>query len=177
MLLCGRENITYQLGSGVTYECNGELLHSKAVLKRRQTDERSIFIMRSLALKDELYGLCSFATSLSGSSSTPLKMAGNISEMQDRLPGLIAEHKVRRLVFDEEELFSLFQKPGLGRITKLVPFVDDGHRSFSKIIYPASSARASRAASTSSSTSESGCLPVIVFAAIIIVIILVLRSC
>lgn len=132
MMLCWRENIEYTLGPGVTYTCTGELAHSKAVLARHHNEERSMYIMRNFVIDRELYGLCDFLTP--ESPSIPPKFAGEGNELQTRLPGLVAKYKIRWLVFDDEELFSLFQKPGLTRLTVLVPFEDDRYRSLSRII-------------------------------------------
>lgn len=171
MMRCGRDNVEYSDPSGTKYTCDGELFHSKAVMKRHSSSQPTVFLMSNLALKDQIFCLCNFPMNPLD-PAVPMKLAGSAREILSALPGIVGEYKVRRLLFDEVELHKSFQQPGIARLTAIVPYVDDGHRSLVQIQRPKHSV------SASPKSESSGCLKVFVWVAVILfVLFLAIRSC
>lgn len=125
MLYCAADIISYQLQDGV-FHCTLEMLHSQAVLRRLTDGKRTLYLTRIPELHGELHGACNFKDpKLALGMGKDLKIAGSFEEIKNAMPGFVAEYKVRRILFDDPDLFAQFEEPGLKRMMQLVPCVPD----------------------------------------------------
>jgi len=182
MLSCSLPIIAYQLANGI-FRCTEEAAHSKAVLARLRDSKRTMYVMKIQPLEDQVHCACNFKDStLAGPEN--VKLAGSVAELRKQLPSLVAEYKLRRVLFDDPQLYETMAEPGLRGIMELIPYTQSPAGSeFAHIprFEPSLNTRPvshPRPPSLHTDTTESSSLGRYVIAAIvIIVIILGLRSC
>jgi hypothetical protein len=125
---CSLPLVSYKLGNGVLH-CTVEGTHGAAVLSRHGDDRPTMYIMRIKPLDGQIYCACNFRDpSLAGTSK--LKIAESFDEVHSALPKWVARYKLKRILFDDPELYQLFKEPGLTRMMGLVPYVEDSRSAF-----------------------------------------------
>jgi len=120
---CSNPLIAYQLEDGV-FHCTEEMVHSKAVLVRWRRSEPTMYIMRIKPFADQVHCAGNFKDqTLAGLSE--LKIAGDFEAIRKDMPSFVAKYKLRRLLFDDQDLYHRFLDPTLERLMCLVDYVPD----------------------------------------------------
>src|SRR5438045_3100285 len=105
---CSLPLVSYKLQNGVLH-CTVEGTHGAAVLSRHRDDRPTMYIMKIEPLDGQLYCACNFRDpSLVGPSN--LKIADSLYEVRSDLPKWVARYKLRRILFDDPELYQLFKE-------------------------------------------------------------------
>jgi hypothetical protein len=132
-----------------------------------------MYIMKIEPLDGQFYCACNFRDpSLAGSSN--LKIADSFDEVHSALPKWVGTYKLKRILFDDPELFELFKRPGLTRMMELVPYVKDLQSAFPDVARFQPSVAAPRGATP---TPAKPTAVVIWFILVLIVGYFLLRSC
>jgi hypothetical protein len=185
MLLCAADIISIQLQNGILH-CTEEPVHSNAVLGRLGDDRRTLYLMRVRELDGELHGACNFKhATLALGMGKPLKILESEGAMIKTIPSFVAEHKIRRVLFDDAELYHRFEQPGLARMMELVGFVGDPPGAADRIgprfepslpaVRPAPQPR--EMFSDTSSPQKSGCGVIFWVIAGAVILFLLMRAC
>ena len=174
MLYCGKKLISYQLQDGI-FHCTEELVHSEAVLAALPDDKRTMYIMRIAPLQNELHCACNFKDPQFGRDSCDLKIAGSLEEFLKSMPSYLAEYKVRRIVFDDPELFEKFKAPELQPLMLLLPFVPVPKSTLARLtrFTPSNQPATKTQPVTKTRLTPKGWLVIAIFVAIILAIVII----
>jgi hypothetical protein len=121
LLYCSNPLIAYQLGDGILH-CTDEAAHSAAVLARIGDEKPTMYIMRIPELRTELHCAFNFRSPKLGGTSN-LKLAGDSEAIKKIIPSIVAEYKLRRILFDDRDLCEQFRQPGVGQLMELTEFI------------------------------------------------------